>query len=63
MSKVRYIYWQDGEIWYGYLADYPDYRTQGETLADLKDHLIDLHQDFTGDLVPCVRRIAELELS
>ena len=63
MDKVRYVFWQDGEIWLGYLADYPDYRTQGENLDDLKEHLVDLHGDLTGGLVPCIRRVAELELS
>ncbi len=63
MDKVCYVFWQDGEIWLGYLADYPDYRTQGENLDDLKEHLVDLHRDLTGGLVPCVRRVAELELS
>ena len=30
------------EAWLGYLQDYPDYWTQGETSDDLKEHLRDL---------------------
>ena len=33
--------------WLGYLQDFPDYWTQGETLDDLKEHLCDLYADMT----------------
>lgn len=29
--KKKYIYWQDDDIWLGYLEEYPDYWTQSET--------------------------------
>ena len=45
MNGLRYVYWQDGEFWLGYLEDYPDYMTQGESLEDLQDHLRDLYAD------------------
>ncbi len=63
MTTVRYIHWQDGDMWLGYLQEYPDYMTQGETLDDLKVHLLDLHKDLTSGQIPCVRRVAELDLS
>jgi predicted RNase H-like HicB family nuclease len=51
MHKVRFVYWQEGDLWLGYLQDYPDYWTQGKTLKDLKEHLNDLYRDLTsGDL-------------
>jgi hypothetical protein len=61
MNGVRYVYWQDGESWLGYLEQYPDYVTQGESLGDLQEHLRDLHADLSGGLIPGVRRMAELE--
>ncbi len=48
MQTVKYVYWQEDEAWLGYLSDYPDYWTQGETLDDLLDHLKDLHLDLVG---------------
>jgi predicted RNase H-like HicB family nuclease len=30
----------------GYLQEFPDYLTQGETLEELKEHLKDLYQDI-----------------
>jgi len=46
MKRLKYVYWQDSEQWLGYFLDFPDYRTQGETLDDLKDHLKDLFSDL-----------------
>ena len=37
MKTLAYTYWQDGDAWLGYLDEFPDYLTQGESLADLKD--------------------------
>ncbi|NQT38290.1 MAG: type II toxin-antitoxin system HicB family antitoxin [Planctomycetes bacterium] len=63
MEKVRFIFWQDEDAWLGHLEEYPDYITQGETLEDLKAHLLDLHKDLSGGHIPCARRVAELDLS
>ena len=62
MKSLRYVYWEDEEFWLGYLEDYPDYMTQGESLEDLQEHLRDLYADLSGGLVPSVRRIAVLEV-
>ena len=63
MNSAKYIYWQEGETWIGYLQDFPDYWTQGESQVDLIAHLQDLYIDLTGGLVPGVRRIGELTVS
>lgn len=59
---VRYVYWQEGDHWLGYLEDFPDYWTQGESLEDLKQHLRDLFEDLSHNRVPEARRSAELEV-
>jgi predicted RNase H-like HicB family nuclease len=46
MNVVRIVVWEDDGAWLGYLQDYPDYWTQGETLEDLKEHLEDLYRDI-----------------
>jgi hypothetical protein len=48
MQNIRYIYWQNGDVWLGHLEEYPDYMTQGTSLEDLKEHLLDLYQDLTS---------------
>jgi predicted RNase H-like HicB family nuclease len=60
MTTVKYIHWQEDGSWLGYLEDYPDYWTQGETLDDLLDHLRDLYQDLAGGHVPGARKAGEL---
>lgn len=63
MKTVRYIYWQDGDMWLGHLEDFPDYETQGETLQELQENLKDIYEDITGGHIPGVRRVAELQLA
>jgi predicted RNase H-like HicB family nuclease len=60
MQTVKYVHWQEGDAWLGYLQDYPDYWTQGETLDDLIDHLRDLYLELTGGQIPGVRKVGEL---
>ncbi len=63
MPKQKYTYWQDGDMWLGYLEEYPDYKTQGESLEELKENLKDIYQDLTDGSIPCIRKIAVLEVA
>ena len=62
MKSMGFTYWQSGSDWLGYLDEFPDYVTQGSSLDDLKEHLLDLHADLTSGVIPHVRQHAELEL-
>ena len=57
MARVNIVYWEEEGAWLGFLQEYPDYWTQGETLEDLKEHLRDLFQDITGGKVPGLRKV------
>jgi predicted RNase H-like HicB family nuclease len=63
MERKKYIYWQDGAMWIGYLEEYPDYMTQGETLEELKENLADIYKELNSGNIPCVRKVAELEVA
>lgn len=63
MKDARYVYWQDGGMWLGYLEEVPDYMTQGESLVELEGNLRDIYKDLTSGLIPCVRRRAELQIA
>ena len=63
MRAQRYVYWQDGEAWLGYLEEFPDYVTQGDSLDDLKEHLRDIYADVTSGVIPAVRRAADLDVA
>jgi predicted RNase H-like HicB family nuclease len=39
--------------WYiGHLQEYPDYESQGSTLDELKENLIEIYNDINKGLVP-----------
>ncbi len=61
--KTSFTYWKDGDYFIGFLDEYPDYHTQGESLEDLKEHLLDLYKDLSTDAVPGVRHHAELVIA
>ncbi|MCA9153192.1 MAG: hypothetical protein R3C99_05800 [Pirellulaceae bacterium] len=63
MQAVKIVVWQDGDDWLGYLQEYPDYWTQGESLDDLKEHLKDLYADLSGGAIPGARRVEDLVVS
>ena len=63
MSTVRYVYWQDDDMWLGYVQEYPDSLTQGESLAELQENLKDLFEELTSGRIPAVRRVAELQIA
>ena len=62
-TSVPFVHWRDGNAWLGYLAEFPDYWTQGESLDDLKGHLRELYMDLTGGEIPGVRSVGELVLA
>jgi predicted RNase H-like HicB family nuclease len=63
MKTMRYIYWQDGNMWLGYLEEFPDYMSQGESLEELQENLKDIYQELTSGNIPGVRKVAELQLA
>ena len=51
MEKIKFIYYQEDEMLIGGLEEYPDYRTQGETLEELQENLKDIYNDITSDQI------------
>jgi hypothetical protein len=42
--ELEYTYWQDGAFYVGYLNDYPDDSTQGISLSELEEALIEIYE-------------------
>jgi len=57
MQTKKFIYYKDADLWIGWLEEYPDYRTQGKTLDELKESLMDIHDELTGVKTSCGTRI------
>ncbi|MCL4692467.1 MAG: type II toxin-antitoxin system HicB family antitoxin [Candidatus Hydrogenedentes bacterium] len=62
MASLKYVYWEDANMWLGYLEEYPDYMTQGESLEELRENLRDIYKDLSSGEIPGVRRVAELQV-
>ncbi len=57
MTTKKYVYWQEEEMWLGYLEEYPDYLTQGESREELQENLKDIFQELADGNIPGVRRV------
>jgi predicted RNase H-like HicB family nuclease len=62
--KAKFTYWKESDGKYlGYLNSHPDHWTQGDDFEDLKVHLRDLHELFSAEEIPGIRKVAELEVA
>jgi predicted RNase H-like HicB family nuclease len=62
-ATVRYVYWQDDDMWLGYVDEFPDYMTQGESLEELQENLKEIYEELTSGRIPAARRVAELQIA
>jgi hypothetical protein len=60
MRSIRITQWQDHDHYIGFLNDYPEYETQGETKEELLENLRDLLVDIESEQVPYIRHVEEL---
>lgn len=63
METKKFVYYQDGDMFIGWLEEFPDYRTQGETLGELKENLKDIFTELNSGSIPNVLHIGELLLA
>ncbi|TAK31366.1 MAG: type II toxin-antitoxin system HicB family antitoxin [Chloroflexota bacterium] len=63
MATKKFIYYQEDDMFVGWLEEYPDYRTQGQSFEELKENLIDIYKELTSGFIPCVRRVGELDVA
>lgn len=60
MEIVKVVVWEQDGNWLGYLREYPDYWTQGETQDDLREHLKDLYRESVGGRARGIRKVEGL---
>jgi len=60
METKKFIYYQEEDMFVGWFEEYPDYRTQGVTIEELKENLMDIHHDLNSGYISCVHRVGEL---
>ena len=62
MEKKKFVYYQEDDMWIGWLEEFPDYRTQGVTLDELIENLRDIWTDLNSGAIPCVHHVGELTI-
>ncbi len=60
--KTRVIYKEEDGWYVGHIQEYPDYESQGKTLEELKDNLLEIYNDIKEGLVPNAKPSKVLEL-
>lgn len=60
MEALKFVYYQENDMWIGWLEDYPDYHTQGISLEELKENLKDIYQELSTGKIPNVRKYGEI---
>ncbi len=60
MDTKRFVFYREDDMFVGWLEEYPDYKTQGETLEELQDNLRDIYRELSSGEIPCVRQTGEL---
>ncbi len=60
MPTPNYIYFQEDGMWIGWIQEFPGYRTQGETRAELDQNLRDIQEKLTSRHIPSARRAGKL---
>jgi len=60
MKTLQFTFWQEDDFYIGFLNDYPNYQTQGESKEELVENLKDLLIDMESAQVPYIRKVEEL---
>ncbi len=63
METKKFICYQEEDMYVGWLEEYPDYRTQGTTVEELKENLLDIYRELTSGDIPCVHKVGELSVA
>jgi predicted RNase H-like HicB family nuclease len=61
--KIDIVYREEKGWFVGHIQEYPDYESQGKTLQELKDNLIEIYEDIRKGLVPDAEPFQILEVA
>ena len=51
-AKLKMVYWKGKKFWVCKLVDHPEVMTQGKTLKELEENIIDAYKLLVLDEVP-----------
>lgn len=50
--QLNIVYKKEKEWFIGHIQEYPDYESQGKTVDELRENLIEIYNDINKGLVP-----------
>jgi len=62
-SKLKMVYWKGEKYWVGKLVDHPDVMSQGETLEELEENIVDAYKLLVLDEVPEQHEAKEIDVT
>jgi hypothetical protein len=60
---ISIVYREENGWFVGHVLEYPDYESQGQTLEELRDNLIEIYNDIRQGLVPDAEPFQILEVA
>jgi predicted RNase H-like HicB family nuclease len=58
------IFYKKEKEWFiGHIPEYPDYESQGRTLAELRENLIEIYNDINKGLIPDAEPFQRMEVA
>jgi len=63
METKKFIYFQDDNMFIGWLEEFPDYKTQGESLNELQENLKDIYEELVSGRIRNVLHVGELRVA
>ena len=61
-ATLNMVYWRGEHFWLGKLVDHPEIMSQGETLEELEENLLDAWREMLLDDVPPDYQIRDIAL-
>lgn len=61
--KINIVYREEKGWFVGHIQEYPDYESQGKTLEELRDNLVEIYEDIRKGLVPDAEPFHVLEVA
>ena len=63
IPTAKIVYREDAGSWLGYLQEFPDDWTQGDSFEDLEVQLGELYNDLTSGELPGIHRVGDIAVA
>ena len=61
-TKLKIVYWKGEKFWLGKILEHPEIMSQGKTLEELEENLIDAYKLMLMDDIPSNYKLKEISV-